>query len=173
MKVTTFLMALAFIGTSVVLASAATLDKADGRFVTTAAEGGLAEVQLGQLAKDKGSNQTVRDFGDQMVKDHTEANNQLKSVASSKGVNVPDSLNAKDKALYDRLSKLSGPQFDRAYINAMVKDHQEDVSEFRKVSRSAKDADIKSFASKTLPTLEHHLKMAQQAQQHLGATSSK
>ncbi len=174
MKVTTFLTALSFVAASVVMASAAqNLDKADSRFVTNAAEGGLAEVQLGQLAKEKASNKSVQDFGAQMVKDHTEANNDLKSVASSKGVTVPDSLNAKDKALYDRLSKLSGSQFDRAYMNAMVKDHQEDVSEFRKVSRTAKDPDVKSFASKTLPTLEHHLQMAEQTQKQLGATSRK
>ena len=155
------------------LASASTLGPKDSQFVTKAAQGGLAEVKLGQLAQEKASNQAAKDFGAQMVKDHTDANNQLKSVASGKGVNVPDSLNAKDQALYDRLSKLSGTQFDRAYINAMVKDHLEDVAEFSKESRTAQDADIKSFASKTLPTLQHHLRMAQEAQKHLGATSKK
>jgi len=145
----------------------------DSQFVTKAAQGGLAEVKLGQLAQDKGSNQSVKDFGAQMVKDHSEANDKLKSVVSGKGVSVPDSLNAKDQALYDRLSKLSGTQFDRAYISAMVKDHVEDVAEFRKESKTAQDADIKSFAAKTLPTLEHHLQMAQDAQKQLGATSKK
>ncbi len=154
-------------------AFAATLDRADSKFVTAAAQGGLAEVKLGELAKEKGSNQTVTGFGEQMVKDHTAANEKLKSVVSGKGLTVPDSLNAKDQALYDRLSKLSGAQFDRAYITAMVKDHQEDVAEFRKVSKTAKDSDIKTFATDTLPTLEHHLQMAEDAQKQLGASSKK
>ncbi len=165
MRAITFFVALS-------LASAA-LGPKDSQFVTKAAQGGLAEVKLGQLAQEKGSNQAVKDFGAQMVKDHTEANNELKSIASGKGVNVPDSLNAKDQALYDRLSKLSGAQFDRAYINAMVKDHIEDVAEFRKESQTGQDSDIKAFAAKTLPTLEHHLEMAQDARKKLGGTSTK
>src|ERR1700693_860384 len=173
MRLTHFFSTLFFFAASLALASAATLDRADSRFVTNAAEGGLAEVRLGELAKQKGSNQTVTSFGEQMVADHTDANNHLKSIATNKGITVPDSLNAKDQALYDRLSKLSGSQFDQAYINAMVKDHQEDVAEFRRVSRTAKDPDIKDFASKTLPALEHHLEMAQQAQQLLGSSSTK
>jgi len=152
---------------------AANLDRADSQFVNKAAEGGLAEVQLGQLAQDKGSNQAVKDFGSQMVKDHTDANNQLKSVVSNKGTTVPDKMNAKDQALYDRLSKLSGSQFDRAYITAMVKDHREDIAEFQRESKTGKDPDVKSFATNTLPTLEHHLQMAEQAQKQLGATSRK
>ena len=150
-----------------------TLNKMDSQFVTKAAQGGLAEVQLGQLAKDKGSSQAVKDFGDRMVTDHSQANNDLKSIASSKGITVPDAMDTKDKATYDRLSKLSGAQFDRAYMNTMVKDHQTDVTEFRKESQSAKDPDIKSFASKTLPTLESHLEMARTTDRQLGATSKK
>jgi len=162
--------------TTVLVASvtlAATLDRADSKFVTAAAAGGLAEVKMGELAKQKGSNESVTAFGEQMVKDHTAANEKLKSVVSGKGVTVPESLTPKDQALYDRLSKLSGSQFDSAYINAMVKDHQEDVAEFRKVSKTAKDSDIKTFATETLPTLEHHLQMAEDAQKQLGASSNK
>jgi putative membrane protein len=173
MRLTHIFSTLSFVAVSLTFSIAATLDRLDTHFVTTAAEGGLAEVKLGELAKQKGSNQSVTSFGDQMVKDHTEANNELKSIASSKGIKVPESLNAKDQALYDRLSKLSGGQFDRAYISAMVKDHEEDISEFRRISRTAKDQEIKSFASKTLPTLEHHLEMAQQAQKQLGSISTK
>lgn len=162
-----------FVAASLTLANAASLSSVDSHFVTSAAQGGLAEVKLGELAKQKGSNQSVTNFGDQMVKDHSAANDKLKGVVSNKGVTVPDSLNAKDQALYDRLSKLSGAAFDRAYINAMVKDHQTDIAEFKKEARVAKDADIKSFASDTLPTLEHHLQMAQDAQKQLGSTSSR
>jgi putative membrane protein len=171
MKLNRVFSALTLVAAS--LALAATLSPADSKFVTAAAQGGLAEVKMGELAKEKGSNQSVTSFGEQMVKDHTEANNELRSVASGKGITVPESLNAKDQALYDRLSKLSGAQFDRAYINAMVKDHQEDVAEFRKVSKTSKDPDIKTFATKTLPTLEHHLQMAEDAQKQLGSTSNK
>jgi putative membrane protein len=152
---------------------AATLDKADLKFVTNASEGGLAEVKLGELAKEKGSITSVTSFGEQMVKDHTNANNELKSLVSGKGITVSDSMNAKDQALYDRLSKLSGSTFDRAYMNAMVKDHQEDVAEFLRISKTSKDADIKAFAAKTLPTLEHHLQMAEQSVKVLGTTSVK
>jgi putative membrane protein len=136
------------------------LAPADTTFVRKAAEGGLAEVKLGQLAKDKASNKSVKEFGERMVKDHGKANDELKEVASKKGISLRGSLNATDKALYDRLAKLSGPDFDKAYMQAMVKDHEEDVAEFRQESQSAQDPDIRAFTSKTLPTLEEHLRLA-------------
>jgi putative membrane protein len=136
------------------------LAPADTTFVRKAAEGGLAEVKLGQLAKDKASNKSVKEFGERMVKDHSKANDELKEMASKKGITLRDSLNATDKALYDRLSKLSGGDFDKAYMQAMIKDHEEDVAEFRRESQSVKDPDIREFTSKTLPTLEEHLRLA-------------
>ncbi len=141
-------------------ATGAQISSADKTFITKAAEGGLAEVELGQLAKDKAQDPKVKEFGDRMVTDHTKANDELKSLASQKGVTLPTEVSAKDKAEKDRLSKLSGDQFDRAYMKYMVQDHTKDVSEFQKESRSAKDSDVKSFASNTLPTLQDHLKMA-------------
>jgi len=145
----------------------------DVQFVKNAAEGGMAEVQMGKLAQDKGSNQAVKDFGQQMVTDHSKANEELKGVASSKNITVPEKLNAKDQALYDRLSKMSGAQFDREYMRAMVKDHETDIAEFKKASERVKDADIRGFASKTLPTLEHHLQMAKDANAKIGTTAGK
>jgi putative membrane protein len=136
------------------------LAPADSTFVRKAAEGGLSEVKLGQLAKDKASNKLVKEFGERMVKDHGKANDELKEVASKKGISLRDSLNVTDKALYNRLSKLSGNDFDKAYMQAMIKDHEEDVAEFRRESQSAKDPDIREFTSKTLPTLEEHLRLA-------------
>lgn len=136
------------------------LSSADRQFLHKAAEGGQAEVQLGQLAQEKAQDPKVKQFGERMVKDHSEANQKLESLASSKGVDVPTKLNAKDEKTKDELSKLSGAQFDRAYMNHMVKDHTKDVSEFRKESKSAKDPDVKQFAAQTLPTLESHLKEA-------------
>lgn len=133
----------------------------------------MAEVKLGQLAQEKGSSQTVKDFGTRMVADHSKANEELKAVASSKNVTVPDTLNSKDQALYDRLSKLSGPQFDREYMRAMVRDHEQDVAEFRRESQSASDPQVKNFAAKTLPTLEEHLKMAREDNSKIATSASK
>jgi putative membrane protein len=136
------------------------LSAADRAFIKKAAAGGLAEVELGQLAVQKAASQDVKQFGQRMVDDHSKANDQLKQVASSKGVAVPDKLEAKDAATKAKLEKLSGEQFDRAYMHDMVMDHTKDVSEFRTESKTAKDPDVKSFASQTLPTLQDHLKQA-------------
>jgi putative membrane protein len=133
----------------------------DSSFITKAAEGGMAEVKLGQLAAQKGSNPDVRSFGQQMVDDHGKANNELKQLASSKGVTLPSDINSKDQVIYDRLSKLDGSAFDHAYVQDMVTDHREDVNEFRRESRSGSDSDVKAWAGKTLPTLEHHLQLAE------------
>ena len=140
--------------------SSSKLDPADRMFVKKAAEGGLAEVELGQLATQKGSSDEVKKFGQRMVDDHSKANDQLKQVASSLGVTVPDKLSPKDQATKDRLSKLNGEQFDAAYMRDMVKDHTKDVAEFKQESQKAKNPEVKNFASQTLPTLEDHLKQA-------------
>ena len=142
-----------------------TLKTSDRKFVTKAAEGGIAEVQLGKLAQQKASNDQVKQFGQRMVSDHGSANEKLKAVAGNKGISLPVQMDSSAKKEYDKLSKLSGAQFDRAYIGAMVSDHKKDASEFRSESRSGSDKDIKSFAASTLPTIEQHLQMAQSAQQ--------
>jgi len=136
----------------------------DSDFAKAAAEGGAAEIKLGQLAEDKGSNQTVKDFGKRMVADHTQADQKLATAASKDNLSttIPAELNAKDQATYDRLFKLSGSAFDRAYARDMVRDHVNDVAAFRHESNNGKDADIRSFASSTLPTLESHLKQARE-----------
>jgi len=133
---------------------------ADEKFVEKAAQGGMAEVELGQLATEKASSDDVKKFGQRMVDDHSKANEELKQVAGSKGIDLPMSLNAKDQATKDRLSKLSGDAFDRAYLQDMVKDHIKDVVEFQHESKSGKDSDIKNFASQTLPRLQEHLNQA-------------
>ncbi len=134
---------------------------ADSNFMTKAAQGGMAEVELGQLAVQKASNQSVKDFGQKMVDDHSKANEELKSIAAKQGVTLPTTLDTKDQATKDRLSKLSGAEFDRAYMTDMVKDHRMDVAEFRREADHGTDPDVKAFAAKTLPTLESHLKMAE------------
>jgi len=142
-------------------ASNSGLGAMEKQFMKKAAAGGEAEVELGQLATEKASNDDVKKFGQRMVDDHSKANQQLKELASSKGIDLPSGLNAKAKATKDRLSQLSGEQFDRAYMKDMVDDHTKDVAEFKHASKMAKDAEVKNFAAQTLPTLEDHLKQAQ------------
>lgn len=134
----------------------------DTAFLKKAARGGLAEVELGQLATQKAASDEVKKFGQRMVDDHTKANDQLKQVAAQEHVDLPTEPSAKDRATKARLEKLSGEQFDRAYMSDMVKDHKTDVAEFAHESKMAKDPAVKSFAEQTLPTLREHLKLAEQ-----------
>jgi len=136
-----------------------------------AARGGLAEVELGQLASEKASSDQVKQFGQKMVTDHGKANDELKSLAQSKNITLPTDTDAKHKATRDRLSKLSGAAFDRAYMQDMLSDHRKDVSDFRKESQSGKDPEVKAWAAKTLPTLEEHLQLAQSASRGAVGTS--
>jgi len=133
----------------------------DIKFLKQAADGGLAEVELGKLAAEKASNNDVKQFGQRMVDDHGKANDQLKQLAAQKNIDLPSEPGAKNKATKARLEKLSGEEFDRAYIATMLKDHKKDVAEFRRESRSAQDPDVKNFAGQTLPTLEDHLKQVE------------
>ena len=137
------------------------LSAADKHFVKEAAAGGMAEVELGRLASEKASSPDVKQFGQRMVNDHSKANEQLKQIAADEGVALPTTLSAKDEATKNRLSKLSGDAFDKAYMADMVKDHKTDVAAFRKESETGKDPQVKSFAADTLPTLEDHLKNAE------------
>ncbi|HKP45387.1 MAG TPA: DUF4142 domain-containing protein [Pyrinomonadaceae bacterium] len=134
---------------------------ADEDFATNAAKGGQMEVELGRLAMRHGRNRAVRSFGRRMVTDHTRAGNQLKALARRKGVTLPSAMDAEGQAEMDRLSKLRGAEFDRAYMELMVSDHEKDVGEFETEASSGADADFKAFAAKTLPTLRTHLKLAQ------------
>lgn len=149
------------------------LSSADQHFMMKAAQGGMAEVQLGQLAQSKASSQAVKDFGQRMVDDHSKANDELKSLASQKGVTLPSDLDAKDKQMQNRLSSMSGAGFDKAYMRDMVNDHKKDVAEFQKEANSAQDPDVKAWAAKTLPTLQQHLSMAQSTEQQVMSGSSK
>jgi putative membrane protein len=141
--------------------AAASVPAADKSWAQKAAVGGMAEVDMGKLAQQKAANDQVKQFGSHMAEDHVKANNELKQIASSKGLALPTELDATHKSKMAKLEKLSGAQFDHAYMSEMVADHKKDVAEFRKQSTSGKDSDLKAFAAKTLPTLEDHLKMAQ------------
>ena len=152
--------------------SANTKSSADENFAKKAAEGGMAEVKLGQLAEEKGSSPAVKNFGRRMVQDHSKANNELKDVTSKENIPLPNEMDKSDQATYDRLSKLSGDAFDRAYARDMVKDHSKDVSEFQKEAKNGKDESIKNFAAQTLPTLQNHLDQARQMEQAVNQSSS-
>jgi putative membrane protein len=141
-----------------------TLSSSEKKFLEKAAQGGVAEVEMGKLAAQKGQNDQVKQFGERMVKDHSAADDKLMKIASDKAVPASSEMDASSKREYDKLSKLSGAQFDREYIRMMVSDHEKDVKEFQSEAKSAKDPDVKSFAQDTLPTLEEHLKAAKSAE---------
>jgi putative membrane protein len=149
------------------------LAPADKKFVMDAAQGGMAEVEMGKLAANQGSSDDVKKFGQRMVDDHSKANEKLKDLASEKGVMVPSDLNAKDMATKARLEKLQGAEFDKAYMKDMVMDHKKDVADFKKESMSGKDPDVKGFASDTLPTLQDHLKQAESVNSMQSGMSAK
>jgi putative membrane protein len=195
--------------------SSAALSSADREFIMKAADGGMAEVELGRLAVNKASNSDVKAFGQRMVDDHSKANDQLMQLAQTKGVTLPDwqamagtsmtqsdttttnptstsqtnqsnqtkqtksdmhsTMSGKDHQMMmehqktiDKLSKLSGADFDKAYMNEMLKDHEKDVALFEKEANSGKDADVKSWATSTLPTLRDHLQMARDTAAKVG-----
>jgi putative membrane protein len=140
-----------------------TLSSGDRKFIDKAAQGGMAEVELGKLASERAESSQVKQFGERMVKDHSAANDKLRQIASEKGVTPPSEMDSSTKREYDRLSKLSGPRFDREYMSHMVSDHEKDIKELKSEEKSAKDPDVKSFAQNTLPTLEEHLQLAKSA----------
>ena len=153
--------------------AAAPLFAADEAWVVKIAKGGMAEVELGKLAAEKASSDAVKKFGQRMVDDHSKANDELKALAQNKKITLPTEIGPEEKALRDRLVKLSGPAFDQAYMKAMLNDHLKDVGEFRTESRSGKDPDVKAWAARTLPTLEEHLKMARDANGAVGTSGTK
>jgi putative membrane protein len=146
-------MSLAFTA-SVALAD----DNPDATFYKKAAEGGMAEVELGKLAQDKSPTTSVKEFGAMMVADHSAANDKLKVIAAEKNIKLPTSPSVEQMASKTKLEVLSGKSFDKSYIKGMVEDHQEDIKEFQTEASSGRDADAKAYASATLPTLKAHLK---------------
>jgi len=145
-------------------------NSADHAFVTEAAMGGMAEVDLGKLASEKATNDRVKAFGQRMAMDHSKAGDELKSLAASKQIALPSSIDAKHQATHDKFAKLSGTEFDRAYVRDMVADHKKDVAAFTHESTSGKDSDVKAWAAKTLPTLREHLRMIEDLDKELGST---
>jgi putative membrane protein len=144
--------------------AADSLSAGDKTFVMKAAQGGMTEVQLGQLAADKATSPDVKAFGSKMVTDHGQANDELKSIATTKGITLPDKLDTKHQAMVDKMKGLSGPAFDKAYVSAMVSAHKKDNALFTKEASSGQDSDIKAFADKTDKVVQMHLSMIQDIQ---------
>ncbi len=134
----------------------------DKKFVKDAAEGAMTEVELGKLAQEKGSSDAVKDFGKRMVEDHSKANEELKQAAVKASIDVPNTAPKKAQKAKDKLSKLSGTEFDRAYAKMMLKDHKSDVKDFDNEAKNGSAPEVKDFAAKTLPKLQEHLKLAEQ-----------
>ena len=134
---------------------------ADSTFVKTAAMDGMAEVEHGKLAAQNAASNDVKQFAQRMVDDHGKSNEELRRLASEKNLPLPTELDAKHKAMQDKLAKLTGAAFDKAYMTHMVGAHKDAVSLFQREAKGGKDAEMKVFAEKTLPTLQEHLKMAQ------------
>ena len=135
-------------------------------FVEEAAQGGMAEVELGKLASTKAKDPEVKKFGQMMVADHTKANSELKTLAQSKKWTLPTDMGS-FKDTHDDLSKLSGEEFDRAYVDQMVEDHDADVEAFEEQAKGSTDPELKAFAAKTLPTLRKHLETIKAIQARL------
>jgi putative membrane protein len=138
----------------------AKLSAVDRSFIMQAADGGMAEVELGKLAQQKGASNDVKQFGQRMVQDHGKANKELETIATKLGVTPPKQVSGKHQADMKKLSKLTGEQFDREYAQHMVMDHEKTVALFQQQASKGQAEELKAFVSKTLPTLQEHLKMA-------------
>jgi len=143
--------------------AAGTLNAQDKKFADAAAMGGMMEVMTGQLASTNGSNATIKSLGKMMITDHTKANDELKAWASKAGYTLPTTLDADMQKKYDELKMKKGAEFDRMYADMMVMDHEKTIALFKQEAAAGGDASAKAFASKTLPTLEHHLMESEKA----------
>ena len=139
----------------------------DADFAIEAASGGMMEVELGNVAITNGSFAGVKNFGKQMVADHTKANEDLKAKVASKDISLPSAPDKGKQKMIADLKKKTGSDFDKAYIDMMVSDHKEDIAAFQKEVKQGKDQDIKAWAGGALPTLQHHLQMAEDVQKQL------
>jgi len=133
------------------------------KFATDAVQGGMTQVELGKLAIERGSSSVVRSFGEQMVADHEKANDELKNIAAKNQISLPDGVSSAQQATIEKLSKLSGAEFDKQYMSDMVSDHQAVAKAFEEQAQQGTNADVKAFAARTLPTVQRHLNMARDA----------
>jgi putative membrane protein len=175
--------------------SASSLDQQDQKFVKQAAKGGMKEIQMAKVGLQKASNEGVKQYAQRLLDDHTKASSELKQIASSKGITLPDAhatssgeqpgrtpVREKEgveagehsghEAHMKKLETLSGAEFDREFVRMAVQDHQKDIKEFEKAAQSAQDPEIKAFAQKTAPKLREHLQQAKALQSQVGGSDS-
>ena len=143
------------------------VSKDDAKFAVAAADGGIAEVELGTLAQQKAASAKVKDFGAMMVSDHSKANDEMKALAKSKGITLPTAIDSDEQKVKDKLSSKSGADFDKAYVDDMIEDHKNDIKKFEDATQNLKDPDLKAFAVKTLPTLKMHLDAIQKNNENM------
>jgi putative membrane protein len=153
--------------TAAAKAGATALSGGERRFLEDAARGDMAEIEMSKLAQQNAQSSQVKDYAKRIIDDHTKSSMELKKVASSKNVSLPAEMDGSHKRKMDRLAKKKGTDFDKAYMDQMVDDHQKEVREFRGMAKNAKDGEVKAFAAKTLPVLEQHLQMAKAAEDAL------
>jgi putative membrane protein len=139
------------------------LSDQDKKFADAAAKGGMMEVMAGELAAKSATNSTVKTLGQMMVKDHTKANDELKQWAAQNNYTLPSGLDADQQKKFDELKTKKGAEFDRMYTAQMVSDHQKTIADFKKQAAEGSETSLKAFATKTLPTLEHHLMESKKA----------
>jgi putative membrane protein len=148
-------------------------EKIDDRtFARKAAEGGMAEVELGRLGEKNAKRTAVRDFARRMVADHSRANRQLLALVQRKGITIPTRTDNKHRAAVEKLSRMTGSKFDRAFMKQMVKDHVKTVHLFKAQAKHGRDPELKAFASQTLPILREHLAMAKRIAKNHKKTST-
>ena len=136
----------------------------DKAFVKKAAGDAATEIELGKLAQEKGSSEAVKEFGKRVVEDHTKTNQDLAAAAAKVDVEIPTELPRGGKKAQEKLAKLSGPDFDRAYAKMMLNDKKTNIDSFTQEARLGKVPEVREFAAKTLPTLQQHRKMAEQVE---------
>lgn len=154
-------------------AAADKLSRGDQKFIQEAAEGNMAEIQMGQVAQQQGASDQVRKLGEHIASDHREAQAKLGALAGSHQVTLPTELSAKQKRALDKLSRQQGEAFDEAFVKQSISDHQKTVAMFRKAAREAKSEDVKRYASDNLPTLEEHLRQAENVGEGGGRTAAR
>jgi putative membrane protein len=154
-------------------AKAGKISRHDRQFIENAVRSNMAEYELGKLAEQHAASPEVKQFAERMVSDHGKAGEELREVAQQKGITLPDRPKHAEKREMGKLAKLSGPQFDREYIDHMVKDHRKGVKEFQEEAQKAKDPEVKKSAEQMLATLKEHLQMAEQAQAAMGGGKSR
>jgi putative membrane protein len=150
-----------------------TLSRSDYDFAVTAATGGSFEVAAGRIAAARGTSPSVKQFGEQMVNDHSKAADKLKDIVTSAGGALPAQPTAKQQKELDRLNTLNGSEFDKEYAALMVEDHKKDLKEFQKAAKRSDNYQLKSFAGETAQTVEHHLAMAKTLEDEIKGNASR